>query len=109
MTIEIDVKLNGKLFQGKVRPDVEAAIAEEALAKIGERLTRRGTQGSGGRGLGVKRNIVTKEEHELELQIGSTRNFPRTTGVKWAVKNVGIVKSMAPRVIRKTAARIAVE
>lgn len=107
--IEATVTLRGGLFGKNIPRSVETAIQSEAIAKIRERLTRKGAGGSGGRGLGVKRNVVRVDERRLELAVSTTRKAPRVTGVAFKSKNVGIVKGMARRVVRKSAERIARE
>lgn len=108
MSLNIDVTVRGPLFEKKVDETVRRAIAEEGLDKIAERLTRKGAQGSGGKGVGVKRNAVTQQRRASELTVDtlSTRVFPRTRGTSWLKKNSGIARAMAPRVLRKVAQRI---
>ena len=106
MNLSLDVTIKGPLVTKKVDKVVKDAIVAESLEKIRDRLTRKGAQGSGGKGLGVKRNIITNAFRGLELEVDSTRIYPRTRGTAWLRKNTAIVKAMAPRVLRKTAARI---
>lgn len=107
MNIKVTVK--GPLFNKKISDVVENAIIEEALNKIEDRLSRKGAQGSGGRGLGVQRNEITNARTRLELRVFSSRKFPRTKGTAWQRKNVAIVRAMAPRVLRSVAKRTASE
>lgn len=107
MTTAIDVRvtLKGGLFSKGIPPVVERALKEEALAKVRERINRPYR----GKRLGRARNIVTPTEQELTLREDSTLIPPRTKGTSWQRKNVAIVKSMAPRVMKKAAQRIAEE
>ncbi len=107
--IEIKVTVRGPLFDKKIEGVVKDAIIEETIGKIGDRLMRKGEQGSGGRGLGVKRNVVTSRRDEMTLRVFTSRKFPRTKGTAWQRKNVAIAKAMAPFVLRKTARRIVSE
>lgn len=110
--IAVNVTLRGRIFEGKAGATIKRAIYDEALVKINERMTRKGSQGSGGSGIGVKRNIISsKLRGDLnELLISSTRggraHWPRTQGTFWQRKNIAITKAMAPRVIRALAKRI---
>jgi hypothetical protein len=107
-TLDVTVTLKGPLFSSNLINRNRRALQEEVIRKVGERMNRRGQRGSGGKGLGVERNVVTQEQRsELELLVESTRRWPRTKGTSWQRKNIGIVKSMAPRVLRKAALRIA--
>ena len=101
--IQVSVTLKGPLFSKKIDQVVKAAMIEETLEKIGQRMER------GGKGLGAKRNIISRQTAALEMGVQSTRHFPRTRGTAWTQKNVAIVKAMAPRVLRKAALRIAGE
>jgi hypothetical protein len=106
LNLSIDVTIKGGLVSKKVDAVVKKAIVEETLQKISERLGRKGAQGSGGKGLGVKRNIVDRQLSDISLEVDTTKIWPRTKGTSWNRENVAIVKAMAPRVLRKTAARI---
>lgn len=107
MTVAVNLK--GPLFTKKIDDVVKKAIVEETLQKVDQRLGRKGAQGSGGKGLGVKRNIVDRKLTGLELTVDTTKIRPRTKGTSWQKKNVAIAKAMIPRVVRKTALRIASE
>lgn len=109
MNINATVTLKGPLFEKKIDDVVKKAIIEETLQKVNERMGRKGPQGSGGKGLGVKRNIVDRKLTGLELKVDTTKIRPRTKGTSWQRKNVSIIKAMVPRVVRKTAQRIASE
>lgn len=105
--IDVKVKLRGKIANEVLTNRiVQKQIQHEIIGALAERLTRKGPQGSGGKGLGVKRNIITKNEKFRELEIRSTAKVPRTTGRAWHAKNIAIVKSITPRVANKTARRI---
>jgi len=104
LPIEISVKVHGGLFSKDVKRAVREAMYQEALEKIGTRMER------GGKGLGAKRNTVTHmPDGDLQMRVSSTRIWPRTKGTSWQRKNIGIVRAMAPRVLRKAAERIVME
>jgi hypothetical protein len=99
--MEVTVKLNGGLFHRNVPRVLRAAMYEESLEKIALRMER------GGKGLGARRNTVKhKKVNDTELRVDSTRIYPRVIGSSWQRKNIGIAKSMAPRVLRKGAQRV---
>lgn len=106
--IDVTVKLKGKLaIEGVADRIVQKQIQHELIGAIGDRLTRKGSKGSGGTGLGVRRNTITRAPDRFNtVELRSTAVFPRTKGTAWKRKNMGIVKAMAPRVLNKTARRI---
>lgn len=106
MRRNVEVTIRGPYFDKRIDKVVEQAIVQEGIEKVGERLTRKGAQGSGGKGLGVKRNVVRRTKHGMEEEIASTLRRPRTKGTAWTRKNMGIAKAMLPRVLKKTSARI---
>ena len=71
-----------------------------ALETFGKRMERQG------KGLGAKRNTITRETQPLGARAQSTLNYPRTTGVAWQRKQEAVMKSMAPRVLNKMVKRI---
>ena len=73
---------------------------EPALETIGKRMERQG------KGLGAKRNSLTRETRPLGARVRSSLNPPRTTGQSWQEKNEAVVKSMAPRVLAKMVKRV---
>ena len=73
---------------------------EPALETIGKRMERQG------KGLGAKRNSLTRETQPLGARVRSSLNPPRTTGQSWQEKNEAVVKSMAPRVLAKMVKRV---
>ncbi len=103
MQMTVAVTLKGPLFEKKIDAVVEKAIVEEALKKVDERVQR------GGKGLGARRNIVSRKLTGLELTVDTTKIRPRTKGTSWQKKNLQIIKRMVPNVVRKTALRIASE
>lgn len=109
--IQVSVKVNGGIFEKNIPETVRTALREECLLKINDRMSRKGAQGSGGRGLGVQRNIIGSyvDITGLTLRVESSRIFPRTTGWSWQRKNIAIVRAMAPRVLKKAADRIVTE
>jgi len=112
---DITVKVNGGLFQKNIPETVRRAMVGEAIEKIDQRLMRKGARGSGGKGLGVQRNIVSHEMRPAQMQttisttVGGKEHWPRTKGTSWQRKNIAITKAMAPRVLRKAANRIVEE
>lgn len=101
------MKIRGKLAEpGVADRIVQKQIQHEVIGAIGDRLTRKGVRGSGGTGLGVRRNTVSKAERFAELTLRSTLNFPRTKGTAFKRKNIAIVKAMSPRAANKAARRI---
>lgn len=101
--IDVSVTLKGPLFTKKIDDVVKRQLVAEVLTKVEERTRRQG------KGLGARRNTISHERDGLELNVESTRNWPRTKGTSWQKKNIGIVKAMAPRVMRKAAQRITEE
>ena len=101
--INVGVTITGPLFKKKISDEVKGALVAEVLEKVGKRMER------GGKGLGAKRNIVSRETSGLVMEVDTTKHRPRTKGKAWARKNVGIAKSMARRVLRKAAKRIVEE
>lgn len=59
-----------------------------------------------GKGLGSQRNTLMVAPQSLMSTVTSTLNHPRTVGTSWGRKNEGIIKGMAPRVIKKVATNI---
>lgn len=107
--INVTVRVNGGLFKRDIPRSVRQAMADEAVVKIGDRLTRRGARGSGGKGKGVMRNTVARDRGGTTETITSTRVPPRTKGTSWQRKNVAIARSMAGRVLSKAADRVVAE
>jgi hypothetical protein len=83
----LQTKLNADVL---LQPEID-----DARDTIVERLMR------GGKGLGVKRNSLTKDVKPLNATVTSTLNYPRTKGTAWGKKNEVIVKAMATRVVNK--------
>jgi len=102
-SIDVTVRLRGGLFTKNIPRVVEKQLVHEVLNKVEERTKRQG------KGLGAQRNRIEHHRSGLELSVDSTRIFPRTKGTSWTRKNIGVVKAMAPRVMRKAAERIAGE
>jgi len=84
---ELERKLDGKLL---VQPEIE-----EGLDTINARFMR------GGKGLGVRRNVLNSQRAVLSRRVSSTRVWPRTRGTAWKSKNIGAFRGMAARVIQK--------
>jgi hypothetical protein len=101
--MDVNVTLKGPFFEKDVPRIVEKQILHEILGKVEERTERQG------RGLGAQKNRIDHTYRRLELTVDTTRIYPRTKGTSWQKKNIGIIKSMAPRVARKAAERIAAE
>lgn len=101
--IDVNVTLKGGLFEKDIPRVVKKQIMHEVLGKLEERTKRQG------KGLGAQRNHISHERRGLELIVRSTLINPRVKGTAWVRKNVGIVRGMAPRLVNKTAQRIAEE
>ena len=99
--IDVKVTYKGGLFSADLTKVVEAEIHAEILDKVEERTARQGKR------IGAQRNTITHKRNGLELGIASTLRHPRNTGRTWQGKNIGIIKSMAPRVGNKAGQRIA--
>jgi len=111
-SIDVTVNLRGGLFGKNIPSTVRDALNQEALGKINERMRRKGDRGSGGRGKGVQRNVVSQRFNpsDMELRIYTTSVYPRRRKAgSFKRKNIAIIRSMAPRVMRKAAERIAAE
>ena len=107
MSISVQVTVRGRIFAKNISGEVKKAIINESLEKIDKRLSRRPPR----KKLGMMRNPVKTrmDAHALKLHfehVESRFHSPRRTGKAWLRKNIAIVKAMAPRVLRKTAARI---
>jgi hypothetical protein len=98
--IDVQVTLKGHLFEKKIDDTIKRALVEEVLMKVDERAQRQG------KGLGAQRNRVERRLRGTELEIDTTRIWPRTKGTAWTRKQIAITKAMAPRVMRKAAQRI---
>lgn len=113
--IDITVKVNGGIFSKNIPESVRNSLREEVLLKVNQRMTRQGARGSGGKGLGVQRNTVGSfvDISALTMTVESTHggkeHWPRVKGTAWQRKNIGIIRAMAPRVLRKAADRIVAE
>lgn len=103
MNMTVAVTLKGPMFEKDVPRIIEKQIIHEILGKVEERTKRQG------KGLGARRNTIDHQRRGLELTVDTSKIRPRTKGTAWQKKNVGIIKSMAPRVARKAAERIAAE
>jgi hypothetical protein len=100
MSLSIDVKIKSSQLLNDPEGTLTRHIQDEALKKFEARMMR------GGKGLGARRNVVRGETRGLELTMHSTRRSPRTTGKAWAGKQVAILGSMAPRVMRSLAKKL---
>ena len=101
--IDVHVSLRGGMFTKDIPSVVVKQLRHEVSQKVEERTAR------GGRGMGAMRNEVSHRRDRLDVEAVSTLHRPRLTGKAWQRKNIGIVKSMGPRVLRKAAERIAQE
>jgi hypothetical protein len=101
MSLTVNVTLKGPLFTEVITDVVERSIIDQSLHKFEPRLAR------GGKGIGARRNTITQDRQGLTLEATSTLRPPRTKGKAWLRKNEGVVRGMAPRVLRATAKRIA--
>ena len=100
MSVQIKVKGLNELV-AKTEWDV---LAQPEIGPAIETFVKRIERG--GKGLGAKRNSLTREVHTLGARVESTLIPPRVIGVSWQRKNEGIVRSMAPRVFGKMVTRI---
>lgn len=107
--IDVTVTFKGGLFKKDIPATTRRVLRQEVIDKVHARLMRKGAQGSGGRGKGVLRNTVSDRVGDMEVRVASTLRSPRTRGTKWIGKNIAITKSMAPRVLRRAAERLAAE
>ncbi len=119
--IDVKVTLRGPLFEKKIDKVVEAAIIEYTMRRIEKRVRRvpkrkKHTLGRRRNPIGpgkLDRNPPTFGLGSLEfggnvsMTFKSTTRRPRKTGRAWQAKNVAIIKSMAPRVMRAMAKQIA--
>ena len=99
----VDVTVRGPFFSSRLDQVTKDAIIEESLKPVNERVNR---PGRWQQRLGARRNVVTTKQSGLVLDFDSTTIPPRTTGGAWTRKNLGIIRGMLPRVLRKTAQRI---
>ncbi len=119
--IEVKVRLRGPLFEKKIDKVVEEAIVVYAMRRIETRVRRvpkrkKNTLGRRRNPIGpgkLNRNPPVFGLGSLEfggnvsMTFKSTTIPPRTKGKAWQKKNVAIIKSMAPRVMRSVAKQIA--
>ncbi len=119
--VDVKVTLRGPLFEKKIDKEIQDAIVWYALKRIEKRM--RFVPKRVKKALGRHRNPIGPGKLNKKpptfglgtLQFGgnvsmtfaSTTIRPRRSGKSWQKKNVAIIKSMAPRVMRKTAKRIA--
>ena len=100
MVISLDLKgLPG--LQRKLKPsDLYEPAIQEVIEKVSKRMER------GGKGLGAKRNTITREVRPLSATVTTTLSNPRQTGKAWENKQRAIAKAMAPRVLRSAQRKI---
>lgn len=101
MTIR-EVKVKG-LNELAAKTDWDVLAQPElggALETFGKRMERQG------KGLGARRNTITRETQPLGARAESTLTYPRTTGVAWQRKQERVIKAMSPRVLSKMVKRI---
>jgi hypothetical protein len=101
--VAVTLTVKGPFFSARIDQTVKDAIVSETLRKIDERVQR---PGRWQQRLGAKRNRITMRQQGLILDIASTTISPRTSGVSWTRKNMGTIRGMLPRVLRKTAETI---
>lgn len=108
--IKVKATIKGTLVdEFKTDRIIRKQIQHEVIGAIEQRMTRHGSRGSGGKGLGVQRNRVTADAKFAELTVESTLVTPRVKGVAWKRKNISLIKAMAPRVANAAARRIEAE
>jgi len=106
----VNVTVKGPLFSKNIRGVVKQAIVDECMKKVHERLSRKPPA----KKLGMMRNPVktrmeaggTEAVNLYFEHVESRFHNPRRTGSSWVKKNMGIIKAMAPRVLRAAANRI---
>lgn len=119
--VDVTVRLSGPLFEEKIDKVVQDAIIFYALRRIETRVRRVPKRKKNT--LGRRRNPIGPGKLDKNpptfglgtLQFGgnvsmtfaSTTIRPRRSGKSWQKKNVAIIKSMAPRVMRSVAKQIA--
>lgn len=100
----VNVTIRGPLFEKVIDKTIQRQIVTEAMKKFEKRVRRKG------RKIGRKRNPIGPGDLHLGggvvMELHSSTNWPRTTGVSWTRKNIAAIKSMSPRVLRKLAKEI---
>ena len=123
VSMNVNVTLRGPLFTKKIDKVVKAALLDECMKRIQkeeqiktDRLVHKRTKYPSGRvkSLGAKRNPITREmvfgqSNLIAMRFTSPTRFPRTKGTKWVAKNMAWIRAMAPRVLKKAAARMVSE
>ena len=103
----ITITLRGPIFHKDIPKVLGDAIITEVMEKVEKRVRRKG------RKAGRKRNPIgpgnIRRHDGVSMTLTSSLNWPRTSGGKWAQKNMAAIKAMAPRVIRKAGRRMAKE
>lgn len=104
---DLTVTVKGPLFSEKVDAVIKAAVIEEVLDKVEERVLRSPSRRAS---LGRRNNTIGTMREESgdtqELTIDSTRVWPRTKGGAWFRYNARAIRKLAPNVIRKATRRI---
>lgn len=91
LTIKL-VKIPRWMTQGiDLTPKVTAA-----LESIGSEIERRQ-----GKGLGARRNTITRQTAFLQQRVFTSLHYPRTTGRAMQENQTGRFRGMAPRAINK--------
>ena len=99
-----NVTLRGPLFEKNIRGEVRDAILTEAMEKFEKRVRRKG------RKIGRRNNPIgpgdLRGRDVMVLEMTSSLNKPRRSGIKWTQHNIRAIKAMSPRVLRSVAKRI---
>lgn len=118
VNVQFDVALSGPIFSPGIDETIKRVIVDETLNKVDERIERSSkARRSKGRILVTNpKNRVTRRRQDLTLEATTTLIGRRNTGRSWVRKHLGspgygkgIIGAMLPRVLRKTARRLAEE
>jgi len=105
--VRVDMDLKGPFFGANVTDEVRESILSEVLDKVEQRAMRTPRSPKAGR----KNNTLSSKRHEqaaaMSLSIDSTLNRPRVTGGAWVKFNIGMIRKLAPNVVRAAGRRLA--
>lgn len=107
--VEIDVVLRGPLFSARIDEATKRAIVGEVIEKAEKRVMRTPRSPKAGR----KNNTLSARRHQQQaaqsVTFDTSLNYPRTTGSAWSRYNLGVLRKLAPNVVRAAGRRIARE
>jgi len=105
----VNVVIRGPLFSSRIDEVTRQAIVGEVIDKAEQRVMRKARSPKPGR----KNNTLSARRHQREAEqavtFDTTLNYPRTSGVSWARYNLGVLRKLAPNVVRAAGRRIARE